>query len=151
MTSAGWEEKNLYIANYNHCLLNFSVPTSNRAARMSCRMCLVFYSTLFSKQARWEGPSVSIIRSLFWSLSRQTQKLRRSLAHLQRLLPQSRLRFKGFMPRLCNHFYQLFTLRYQPLHKSVRGIHELSSSSSTRGEVRSRKGTGQLAVEQHLK
>lgn len=68
------------------------------------------------------------------------------------LLAQSRHNFKGvrFMPSLCNHFHQLFTLRNESLHKSVRGIHELCSSSYST-EVSSRKETGQLTVEQHLK
>lgn len=98
---AGWEEAACI---YVTCSLTakFFSPYLKRSSKMSCSPTWLFcYCTSFSKQGRRGSPHVSITRSLLWSLSRQSQKFRRSPHHMRRSLPQSRLRIKGG-PRLCN-------------------------------------------------
>lgn len=133
------------MANYNNLLLNSLVPTSNKWTKISCLHCSFFCSTGF-KQARWEGPSVSIIRSLLWSLSRETQKLKRSLLHLRNFY-WHKADTKGW--DLC----QSFTITFiscshweTNLCIKVSGAHKLCSSSSST-EVCSRQETEQLTVE----
>lgn len=121
-----------HMANYNNLLLNSSVPTSNKLTKISCPRCSFFCSIGF-KQARWEGPSVSIIRSPLWSLSRQTQKLKRSLPQLWSFYwHKADTNLKEL--DLCQGFAITFISCSQwetSLCIKVAGAHKLRSSSSS--------------------